>query len=113
MITFPETLDALERLAENLRSIEDLEAVLHDADDDLAGFLSLMEYAHKKDFASAEEALDYIDNVLVPQFRGLRDALRTGRQEPIRRLKLANDQAERLVVRLRMVVNGDFGEFLP
>jgi hypothetical protein len=113
MITFPETLDALERLSDNLKGIDDLDSVLRDADDDLEGYLQLLQFAHNKNFKDAEDALAYIDQVLVPQLRGLRDALKTGRRDPIKRLKLASDQTERLVLRLRMVVNGDMGEFLP
>lgn len=113
MITFPETLDALERLLEHLRAVEQLAATLEAAVGDLDGCASLLDYAHEKQFQNAEEALQYIDNVLKPQIRGMRDSLAAGMTDPMRRLQTALEQADRLVVRLRMVVEGDADDFLP
>jgi hypothetical protein len=40
------------------------------------------------------------------------DALKAGTEEPFQRLKLAREQLERLVLRMRMVVDGDVDDFL-
>ncbi len=113
MITFPETLDALERLSENMHAIDRLDASIHSALNDLDGFLSLLQYSHEKDFQNAGDALEYIDTVLVPQLHGIRDSLVTSTEDPVKRIKLAGEQTDRLALRMKMVVNGDMGEFLP
>ncbi|MGD8731400.1 MAG: hypothetical protein PVH92_05950, partial [Anaerolineales bacterium] len=66
-----------------------------------------------KDFNSAEDALKYIDNVLIPQMRGIRDTLGTGTDEPLKKLKMAHEQMDRLVLRMQMVINGDVDGLLP
>ena len=113
MITFPETLDALERLSENMHLIEGLDASIQSALNDLDGFLSMLQYSHEKEFKNAGEALEYIDTVLIPQLHGIRDSLATSTEDPVKRLRLAGEQTERLAIRMKMVVNGDMGEFLP
>lgn len=113
MITFPETLDALERLSENMNSIEGLDASIQSALNDLDGFLSMLQYSHEKGFKNASDALEYTDQVLIPQLRGIRDSLATSTEDPLRRMTLAAEQTDRLALRMKMVVNGDVGEFLP
>lgn len=113
MLTFPETLDALERIGDQLKSVAELEAAIGAMAEDLGEYMKLLQFSHDKDFKSAEEALAYIDNVLIPQLRGIRDALGAATNEPIKRLKVANEQMERLVLRMRMVVNGDVQDLFP
>lgn len=113
MLTFPETLDALERVREQLKSVAELEAAVTAVAEDLAEYVTLLRYAHDKDFQSAEEAVKYIDNVLIPQMRGIRDTLGTGTDEPLKKLKAAHEQMERLVLRMQMVINGDVDGLLP
>jgi hypothetical protein len=113
MITFPETLDALERLSENMRSISELETAIGDTVNDLNEYISLLEFSHEKDFKDPQEALDYIDHVLIPQLRTIIAALQAGQEEPVKKLRIASEQTDRLVMRLRMVVEGDVGGFLP
>lgn len=112
MITFRETVDVVGRLAEMLKSATDLELALKDTDNDLASFLTMLEFSHTKDFKDAKDALQYIDTVLIPQFLGIRDSLRTGTTEHIKRLRTAQDLADRMIVRLRMLENGAIGDFL-
>ncbi|MCK5635464.1 MAG: hypothetical protein KAI06_10265 [Anaerolineales bacterium] len=112
MITFPQVLDNLERVADQLKSTEELEATISAMRDDLMGFIALLEYSHQKDFQDVGQALNYADNVLIPQLHGIRDSLEAGVTEPLKRLKLATDQADRLVVQMRMVINGDAEDFL-
>jgi DNA anti-recombination protein RmuC len=113
MLTFPETLDALERVREQLKSVAELEAAVEAVAEDLAEYVTLLRYSHEKQFESAEEALSYIDSVLIPQMRGIRDTLGTGTDESLKKLKAAHEQMDRLVLRMQMVINGDVDGLLP
>jgi hypothetical protein len=106
MITFPETLDAAERLAELLKSSASIDTAVKDAAKDMADFLSVLEYMRTKEFNDAQEVLKFVDNVLVPQLMGIRDTLEAGTQAHFKRLKMASDQADRLVTRMRVLVDG-------
>jgi hypothetical protein len=112
MITFAETLDAAERLAEFLKSSDNIESALEDAAKDLADFLSVLEYMHTKKFNDMQDVLNFVDNVLIPQILGIRDSLQASTEPHQKRLKMAHDQAERLVVRLRVLVNDGIDGFL-
>ena len=112
MITFRETVDIVGRLAEMLKSASDLELALKDTSNDLASFLTMLEFSHTKNFKDADDALVYVDTVLIPQFLGIRDSLRTGTSEHLKRLRTARDLADRMIVRLRMLENGEIGDFL-
>ena len=112
MITFPETLDAAERLAEFLKSTENIGSALEDASKDLADFISVLEYMHTKEFSDTQDVLNFVDNVLIPQVMGIRDSLQASTDPHQKRLKLAHDQAERLVVRLRVLVTDGIDGFL-
>ena len=112
MITFHETVDIAERLAEFLKSAAELDTALKDAIEDLAGFLSMMEFSHEKGFEDAEGALKYIDNVLIPQLLGIRDSLEAGTEAHLKRLNTASDLAERLKVRLQMLRDGAASDLL-
>ena len=111
MITFPQVLDSLERVADQLKSTEELDATISALRDDLKGFVALLEYSHQKDFQDVKQALSYVDNVLIPQLHGIRDSLEVGVTEPLKRLTLATGQADRLVLQMRMVINGDGEDF--
>jgi hypothetical protein len=112
MLSFPESLDALERIIEQMKSLRALKANLTAVEDDLEGFRKLLEYSHQKDFQSVDEALAYIDTVLIPELRGMSDTLKAGTDEPLQKLKVAREQLERLVLRMRMVVDGNVEDFL-
>ena len=113
MLTFPETLDALERVRDQLKSVSELEAAVEAVAEDLAEYVTLLRYSHDKNFESADEALKYIDSVLIPQMRGIRDTLRTGTDDSLKKLKVAHEQMDRLVLRMQMVINGDVDGLLP
>ncbi len=113
MLTFPETLDALERVREQLKAVAELEAAITAVAEDLAEYVTLLRYSHDKDFESAEDALKYIDSVLIPQMRGIRDTLGTGTDEQLKKLNAAHEQMDRLVLRMQMVINGDVDGLLP
>lgn len=112
MITFPETLNALEIVLDLLKSAAEVETAVNDANDDMDGLRSMMEFAHDKNFRDAKAALKYIDDVLIPQLNGSRQSLETVTEEPLKRLKMAQAQIERLVLRLRILDDGSIGNFL-
>jgi len=112
MITFPETLNALEIVLDLLKSAAEVETAVNDANDDMDGLRSMMEFAHDKNFSDARAALKYIDDVLIPQLNGSRQSLETVTEEPIKRLKMAQAQVERLVIRLRILDDGSIGNSL-
>ena len=112
MITFPQVLDSLERVADQLKSTEELEANIGAMREDLKGYLALLDFVHQKDFQDVQQALNYVDNVLIPQLHGIRDSLEAGTNEPLKRLRLATDQTDRLVIQMRMVIDGDAQDFL-
>jgi hypothetical protein len=110
MITLKETVGIAERLADLLKSAAELETAITDTSEGLEGFLSMLEYSHTKKFKDTDAALHYIDNVLTPQLLGIRDTLGAGTEEHVKRLNLASDLAERLVVRLQMLEDGSVGD---
>jgi len=113
MITFPEALDVLEQVSELLKSVRQVEATVEGTVDELDSVLAVLGYAHNKEFQNAGDALQYLDKVIQPQMVGVRDSLKMGTEDQLSRLKQAREQMERLVLRMRMVVDGDAGDFLP
>lgn len=113
MITFPEAVDVLESVSELLKAVRQVEATVDGTIDDLDSVLAVLGFAHNKDFQKIEDALQYLDNVVKPQMVGVRDSLKMGTEDQLGRLKQAREQMERLVLRMRMVVDGDVGDFLP
>jgi hypothetical protein len=113
MITFPEAVDILERVSEMLKAVREVEATVEGTIDELDSVLAVLSFAHNKEFKNAGDALQYIDNVVQPQMVGVRDSLKMGTEDQLARLKQAREQMDRLVLRMRMVVEGDVGDFLP
>ena len=106
MITFDQTLDAVERINEHLKSVDEVDSQIDHVRANLADFAIMLEYAHKKEFKSTEEALRYIDKVLLPRLQGIITALESGTQEPLKRLSAATEHAKRLVASLELVTGG-------
>ncbi len=113
MITFPEALDILERSTELLKAVREVEATVEGTVDELDSVLAVLSFAHNKEFQNVGDALNYLDNVVQPQMVGIRDSLKMGTDDQIARLKQVREQIDRLVLRMRMVVEGDVGDFLP
>jgi DNA integrity scanning protein DisA with diadenylate cyclase activity len=113
MISFPEALDILEQVSELLKAVRQVEATVEGTVDELDSVLAVLGYAHNKDFQTIEDALKYLDKVVQPQMVGVRDSLKMGTDEHLNRLKQAREQMERLVLRMRMVVDDDAGDFFP
>ena len=106
MITFDQTLDAVERIHEQLKSVDQVESQIDHVRANLADFATMLEYAHKKEFQSTEEALQYIDKVLVPRLQGIITALVSGTEEPLKRLSTATEATKRLMASLELVIGG-------
>jgi hypothetical protein len=113
MITFPEAVDILERVSEMLKAVREVEATVEGTIDELDSVLAVLGFAHNKEFQNIGDALQYLDNVVQPQMVGVRDSLKMGTEDQLARLKQAREQMDRLVLRMRMVVEGDVGDFLP
>jgi hypothetical protein len=113
MITFPEALDILEQVSELLKSVRQVEATVEGTIDELDSVLAVLGYAHNKDFQNIGDALQYLDKVVQQQMVGVRDSLKMGTEDQLNRLKQAREQMERLVLRMRMVVDGDAGDLFP
>lgn len=112
MITFQEMLDGVQRLAEMLKAVEELQTALEDSLEDLDDLVSMMTFSHEKEFQRVEEVLGYIDQVLLPQLRGLRDSLEASTEDQLRRLRIASESAGRLTVRLQLLSEGGVEDFL-
>lgn len=106
MITFDQTLESVQRIFEHLKSVEEVDNQLDSVRGNLQDFAEMLAYAHKRDFASAEEALAYIDKVLLPQLQGIISALESGTQPQLKRLAAASDLSRRLVANLELVTGG-------
>ena len=106
MITFRETIDGLERLNELLRQVPDAEEAVQRAVSGLADLRSMLDSPRLKQAASVQEVRDYIDRVLLPQLNGVRDALEMGTADSFKKLRLAREQADRMMVRLQMLSDG-------
>jgi hypothetical protein len=112
MINFDQTLDAVERINDLLKSTSALEIQISRTQANLVDFGVMLEYAHRKNFRNAEEALSYIDQVLIPRLQGIENALTSGTEEHFQKLHIAREHTNRLAARLQMVTGGDI-EGLP
>ena len=113
MITFPEAVDVLERVSELLKAVREVEATVEGTLDELDSVLAVLGFAHNKEFKDVDAALKYLDNVVQPQMVGVRDSLKMGTESQLAHLKQAREQMDRLVLRMRMVVDGNVGDLLP
>lgn len=107
MITFDQTLDAVERVHDLLKSTDELEHQVKATRSNLADFENMLQYAHQKEFSNADQALEYIDKVLIPRLQGMIQALDSSVEEPLKRLQTAKQHTQRLVVNLQMVTGGN------
>lgn len=106
MISFTETLEAVERQQDFLRSVSDIAVAIEKSLEGLRNFQLMLEHAHQKKFQSVTEALQYNDNVLLPQLKAIHDSLQTSTQDPLHKLSQARSHNERLVIQLRQFSEG-------
>jgi hypothetical protein len=111
MITFDQTLDSVERILEHLKSVAELDSMIEHVKDNLDDFSDMLEYAHKREFKSTDEALEYIDKILLPRLQGIIDALRSGTTDPMRRLTAASEHTQRLLANLELVTGESADNF--
>ena len=110
MITFDQTLDAVERINDLLKSAEEAEGQVVFTLSDLYDFASMLKFAHRKHFQSVEESLEYVDKVLSPRLNGIISALESGTESHFKRLNVASEHTRRLMLNLQMVTGaGDAG----
>lgn len=103
MITFDQTLDIVERISDQLKSVAAIESQLEHGRANLQGFLKMLDYAHQREFKSTEELLSYIDKVLVPQLQGIITAFESGTEPHLKKLHDASEHTKRLVANLQLV----------
>ena len=113
MITFDQTLDSVERILEHLKSVTELDSMIEHVKDNLDDFSDMLGYAHQREFKSADEALEYIDKILLPRLQGIIDALQSGTEDPMRRLTAATEHTQRLVANLELVTGDSADNFTP
>lgn len=106
MISFSETLDAVERQQDLLRSVSEIAVAIDKALEGLRNFRMMLEHSHQKNFQSTTEALQYTDQVLLPQLTVIHDSLGTSTQSALKKLSEARAHNERLVNQLRLFSDG-------
>ncbi len=112
MISLRETVDSVERLNQLLKSSAELRSAVRHSLEYLADYKAMLEYAHSKNFKDVNEALEYIDKVLVPRLSRTRDALASGTDPHLKRVEQASELAARLSLSLRMMSDGGGGNLL-
>jgi len=113
MITFDQTLDSVVRILEHLKSAAELEGMIDHLKDNLDDFSDMLEFAHQREFKSTDEALEYIDKILLPRLQGTIDALESGTTDPMRRLTAATEHTQRLLASLELVTGDSSDNFTP
>lgn len=106
MITFRETLDGLQNVSELMKGAMDAEGTVERTLASLADLHSMLDSPRVREAKSPQEVRDYISRVVLPQLIGLHDALQIGTDDSFKRLKAAGEQADRLILRLQMLVDG-------
>lgn len=106
MISFRETLVAVERQFELLRSVSEVAIAIDKTLEGLKHFRLMLEHSHQKKFQTVEEALDYVDKVLIQQLNSIHDSLQTSMKPPLQKLSQARAHSERLMTQLRIFSEG-------
>ncbi len=106
MITFRETLDGLRNVSDMVKSAMETEETVERTLVGLADLRAMLESPRVRRAEEVVQVRDYIDRVILPQLLGLNDALRIGTDDGFKRLRAAGDQADRMILRLQMLVDG-------
>ena len=106
MISFTEMLEAVERQSEMLRSVSEVRLAIEQTLEGLRDYRLLLEHCHEKQFQSIDEALNYVDRVLMPQLSSIHDSLETSMQTSLQKLDQASAHTKRLVTKLRTFADG-------
>ena len=103
MITFDQTLDAVERIHDHLKSVAVLQKQLEHGRANLQGFAKMLDYAHERKFKTTDELLTYVDKVLIPQLQGIITAFESGSEPHLKKLHDAAEHTKRLLANLQLV----------
>lgn len=106
MISFTETLEAVERQQTLLQSVSDIAVAVEKSLESLKNLRLMLEHSHQKKFESVTEALEYTDTVLLPQLTIIHDSLQASTQNPVQKLYEARAHNKRLVNQLRLFSDG-------
>ncbi len=106
MITFRETLDGLRNVSEMMKTAMEAEETVERTLVGLADLRAMLESPRVRKAEEVVQIRDYVDRVVLPQLLGLNDALKIGTDDGFKRLRAAGDQADRMILRLQMLVDG-------
>jgi len=106
MITFRETLDGLRNISDLMKTAMDAEAAVERSLASLADLRAMLESPRVRKATGPLEVRDYVERVVLPQLIGVHDSLRIGTDDSFKRLRAASEQADRLILRLQMLVDG-------
>lgn len=106
MITFRETLDGLQNVSELMKGAMEAESTIGRSLSTLADLRSMLDSPRIREAKSSAEVRDYVERVVLPQLIGLHDTLKIGTDDSFKRLRAAGEQADRLILRLQMLVDG-------
>lgn len=106
MITLDQTLYAIERIRDLLRSANQIEPNLRHTASNLKDLQSMIEMARKKSREDPKEFEAYVDRVLSPQLDSIVQALEAGTETQLKHLQTASDQLNSLIASLQMVTGG-------
>jgi len=112
MITFRETLDAVERLADALKKTSEVESALQRSMTNLSDLRAMLESKRLRQFKGVDEVVDYIQRVAVPQITGIHDSLEVATGSHFSRMRTASEWANRVQLRLQALVDGSVDGYL-
>jgi hypothetical protein len=109
MISFRETLDGIQRIGELLKATEDVEEAVGRSNAALHDLRTMLDVERLRQFETTTELVDYIQRVALPQLMGAEDTLGGASEGYLKRLHMATEQTNKLVVRLQMLDDASLG----
>jgi hypothetical protein len=109
MISFRETLDGIQRIGELLKATEDVEEAVGRSTAALHDLRTMLDTERLRQFETTEELVDYIHRVALPQLMGAEDTLEGASESYLKRLNMATEQTNKLMVRLQMLDDASLG----
>jgi hypothetical protein len=109
MISFRETLDAIQRISDLLKASEDIEESVERSKAALHDLRTMLDADRLRQFETAGELADYIHRIAIPQLTGAEDTLEGASAAYLKRLKMASEQTNKLMVRLQMLDDASLG----
>jgi len=109
MISFHEMLDGIQRISELLKATEDVKEAVERSTAALVDLRTMLDADRLSQFESTDELTDYIQRVVLPQLTGAQDTLESASSSSFKRLNMATEQANKLMVRLQMLDESSLG----